>query len=181
VTKDDRREDMALGMGSRAVCDLLSLPSSTLNYWIQLGLVHPSIRAPQGRRVQQYWSVEDVVMVRAVRELRKAGASLQQVRKAVVRLADWEYSISSARLFWDGNDVKIQGPDGEVMSGLKRPGQLVWLLAALPLGRWHSQVRRDAQVIDRAEFAQRDRERLEKQRARREPLARVLRKAGATS
>jgi DNA-binding transcriptional MerR regulator len=164
-----------LGLGSREVCDLIGLPSSTLNYWVQIGLVEPTIRGPQGRRVEQYWSVEDVVIVRSVRELRRAGASLQQVRKASRRLAEWGSSMSNARLYWDGADVIVQTVDGDLVSTIERPGQLVWFLAALPLGKWHDQTSRRARSIEVDEFRQRDRQRLEAHRKKAVPFARLVR------
>src|SRR4051794_36308139 len=98
----------SVGLGSREVCDLLGLPSSTLNYWVQTGLVRPSIRGPEGRRVEQYWSVEDIVVVRAVQRLRGHGASLQAVRKASRELQRWGSAMNNARLFWDGRQIYVE-------------------------------------------------------------------------
>jgi DNA-binding transcriptional MerR regulator len=166
-----------LGLRSSAVCSLLNLPSSTLNYWVQLGLVSPSIRGPQGRRVEQYWSVEDVVVVRAIRQLRQAGASLQQVRKVAKRLTEWGSAMNNARLYWDGEDVLVETNTGELLSGLEHPGQLTWFLIALPLGTWHAQTTKRARPVDLSTIRDRDKARQKAVLARAQPLESLVRKS----
>lgn len=121
------------------------MPPSTLNYWTQIGLVRPSLRRPQGHRVEQYWSVSDIVAVRAVRELRQAGATLQQVRKASSYLVKHGASLTTAHLYWDGTRVLAVDETEDLISTVDPPGQLVFLLAVLPVGRW----RRETQAVAR--------------------------------
>ena len=166
-----------VGLPSREVCALLKIPASTLNYWIQIGLVSPTLRGPQGHRVEQYWSVRDVVIVRAVRQLRTQGASLNQVRKAAERLREWRADMSNARLYWDGNDILIQSTDGNLFSGVHRPNQLVWLLTALPLASWQAQLERRAKPVDVAHFEQKDRGRRERRLGEAVPIEHLLRKS----
>ena len=168
------KESGPLGLRSSAVCRLLNLPSSTLNYWIQIGLVRPSLREPQGRRVEQYWSVEDVVIVRAIRHLRQAGASLQQVRKAAKQLAEWGSAMSNAHLYWDGEDVIVRTASGDLVSAIQRPGQLVWLLAVLPLNTWHQQVEKVALPVDIKSIQGQDRQRSLRQPEVPQTFARLL-------
>lgn len=155
-----------VGLRSRQVCDLLRIPSSTLNYWVQVGVARPSIRGPQGRRVEQYWSVEDVVVVRAVQRLRRQGASLQQVRKARREIEKWGSSMSNARLYWDGREIYLQDEGGDLVSTLKRPSQRAWLLAALPLGEWHRETSTAAGPIELDEQRERSRRRRRQERER---------------
>jgi hypothetical protein len=132
-------EEGPLGLRSRAVCDLLGIPSSTLNYWVQIKLVRPSLRGPEGKRVEQYWSVADVVAVRAIRALRRHGATLQQIQNARTNIVRWGAEMSDATLYWDGRDIVIQTADGEFVSALRAPGQRMWVVAALPLGTWYQE------------------------------------------
>jgi DNA-binding transcriptional MerR regulator len=168
--------ELPSGLRSSEVCRLLGLPSSTLNYWVQIGLVRPTIRGPQGRRVEQYWSVADVVVVRSVRELRRSGASLQQVRRAVKRLTNIGVGIASARLYWDGKDVIVQTDTGDFVSGLERPGQLVWFLTALPLKKWYAEADRWSTPVELDVLKDRDRVRAERQKTTAVPLSQLVRR-----
>ncbi len=144
---------------------MLGIPASTLNYWVQIGLVKPSLRGPEGRRVEYYWSVQDVVAVQAVRALRQAGASLRQVRRARTVIAAWGGSLSNTRLYWDGRDIQLQDEDGNFSSALNRPGQMV-LLGVLPLGVWQDQAARQALPVSLSELRAATRRRRKKQAAR---------------
>ncbi len=159
-----------VGLGSRQVCDLLGIPSSTLNYWVQIGLVRPTIRGPQGRRVEQYWSVEDVVVVRAVQRLRRQGASLQQVRKARRVIEGWGSSMSNARLLWDGREVRLKDESGNLVSTVREPGQQAWVLAVLPLGDWHHETSRVAETIEIDQARERRRRHRQRQRQQSDAL-----------
>jgi DNA-binding transcriptional MerR regulator len=172
------KKSTPLGLRSREVCDLLKIPSSTLNYWIQIGLVTPSIRGPQGRRVEQYWSVEDIVVVRAIQKLRRHGASLQQVRRASECIVAWGSNMSNAKLFWDGTDIKVLATDGSFVSTLENPGQLAWLLAALPLGTWHAHATKRSRPVPVDVLRERDDTRDELKKRTATPLKRLLRGTG---
>ena len=155
-----------VGLRSRTISEMFGIPASTLHSWVQVGLVAPSIRGPQGRRVEQYWSVQDAVVVRVVKELRRSGASLQQVKKAAAAITRYGESLSSARLYWDGRDVLLQSDDGDLVSTIVRPGQLTWFLAVLPLGKWHQQAVRKAEPIDIEAMRELDRRRTGIKRSR---------------
>lgn len=152
---------MPVGLPSHRVWKLTGVPSSTLNYWVRTGLVRPSVRAAEGKRVEQYWSVRDVVIVKAIRNLRHAGASLHQVRKVKRQLADWDLSLSEAALHWDGRDVVITDGEGVATSALLHPGQQVLILVRLPIGLWAEEAAADAEAVPRdlAELRRRRRER----------------------
>jgi DNA-binding transcriptional MerR regulator len=167
-------DEVVLGIRSRAVCELLSIPASTLNYWVQIGIARPSIRAPEGRRVEQVWSVEDVVIVRAVRVLRSRGASLQQVRKAQREMRKHGVSLASARLVWDGDDVLVRANDGELVSMLRQPGQGVLSVLELPLDEWHRSVSPIAKPVDLSRFREQKRRRDRRRRLARETSSSVV-------
>lgn len=149
------------------------MPPSTLNYWVQIGLVAPSLRQPQGRRVEYWWSVEDVVVVRSFRALRDAGASLQRLRRARRQLAQWGVAPSSARVLWDGRELLLATDGDALTSLLSQPGQGMFRVAVLPLGEWHAEVTALAEPVDLAAFRKERRSRAAQQRARRQPFQRL--------
>lgn len=165
--------DEVLGLRSRQVWELLGIPPSTLNYWVQIGLVKPSLRGPEGRRVEYYWSVRDVVAVQAIRALRQAGASLKQVRRARTAIAAWGGSLSDTRLYWDGQDIQLQDADGNFSSALASPGQMV-LLGILPLGAWQDRASHQARPVSLSALRAGSRARRKQQAARRETTESLL-------
>ena len=94
--------------------------------------------------------------MKAVQRLRSRGASLRLIRKAADRLRAWGADISNARLYWDGKDVLVQTTDGNFVSGVQQPGQLVWPIATLPLDTWREWAQRKAHHVDLDELRQRD-------------------------
>jgi DNA-binding transcriptional MerR regulator len=143
------------GLPSRRVWELARIPPSTLNYWVQIKLIRPAYRGPEGRRVEQWWSAEDVVVVRALRALRQAGVSVPKLRRLRKTLEASGHDFGSARLVWTGSDIIVQGNDGEWWSGLDYPGQQMLQLAVLPIADWYEQARAEAQAIDLAAFRRR--------------------------
>lgn len=121
------------------------MPPSTLDYWVRTGLVTPSIRSSQGRRIERLWSLRDVLVVRTIRALRTAGASLQAVRRAREEIERSDQDLTAVRLYWDGTDVLVTDQDG-TRSLARRPGQQVFQVVVLPLDEWHMEHERDPQV-----------------------------------
>lgn len=153
------------------------MPPSTLNYWVQIKLVRPSFRGPEGHRVEQWWSVEDVVIVRTIRALRQQGSSLQQVRKVRSTLESWGHSLSDTRLIWTGGDIVAHGPNGELSSALSEPGQQMFVLDGLPIDVWYREALAHAVPVDLPEFRRTSRRRRRVQAQRREPIANLLGRA----
>lgn len=120
-----------LGKGvysARLAARLASITTRKLRYWGQQGLVRPSVYdAPRSGR--DLYSYTDLVQVRAVAELRRQGASLQKVRKAIdwlrVQMAnsdDWH----TKTLRTDGRDVFVFLDEGDPYSAVSQPGQRVF-------------------------------------------------------
>jgi DNA-binding transcriptional MerR regulator len=159
------------GIPSHVVWQLAGMPASTLDYWVRIGLVRPSLRKSDGQRAERWWTVEDVVVVRAIRALRQAGAPLQRVRRIRKLLEEWGEPMSGARLYWDGRDIIVAGSDGGLTSGLARPGQYMLQLTILPLGDWHEQAQRLVQPVDVQKL---QRKAAERRRARRAESVRLV-------
>ena len=169
-------EGRVLGLPSSRVCKLLKMPPSTLNYWVQIGLVTPTLRAPAGRRAEQWWTIRDVVIVRAVRSLRQCGASMQQVRKAKKWIESVDGDLANIRLFWDGRDIVVTDEDGVLQSAVRHPGQLLLHVAELPLSQWAEDATCDegARERSREDFKRQNRSLVARRSRRVEPTYQAL-------
>lgn len=132
------------------VVRLCGLPYSTLDYWVRTGLVAPSVRGGSGRRRTRQWSVLDVVCVRALKELRDAGASVRVLKRAQILLRDgWTASLRDRMLYWDGGDLIRLDEWENLVSLFVAPGQSVLHVVALSV---------DALRVEAESIAERGRE-----------------------
>lgn len=131
---------------------LLRVAPSTLNYWVSRGFCHPTLDAGKGRRSTRYWTVEDLVVLRSIKELRAAGCSLQLLSLAEERLrASFGRSLGNAVLFYDGKDILVE-EQGVVVSLITQAGQAVFAetvqVAAFPLRPWTEEAHRLAAPVN---------------------------------
>lgn len=130
-------------LGTPEVLRLCGLPYSTLDSWVRMGLVTPSVRAGSGKRRTRLWSIADVVGVRALKELRDAGAPARVLTRAQRTLQDnWTSSLRDRMLYWDGGDLIHIDEWTNIMSLVKAPGQTVFKIIAMPLDEF----RREAEA-----------------------------------
>ena len=126
---------------------------STLEYWVRTGMVSPSIRPSTGKRATRWWSISDVVVVRAIKALRQAGCPLQRVREVKTLIeGTWGEPMESVVLYWDGSDVLGIERWGTVRSAMKHPGQQMFHVVALPMDAWRSEVEQSAEAINVTEL-----------------------------
>lgn len=135
------------GMATPEVVALCGVPASTLASWVARGLCRPSLADSGGRRrATQYWSVRDIVMVRAIRTLRDTGCPLAVLEKASrVLRDDWDSDLANAVLWWDGADIVTVTPAGEVVSLVTQHGQGIFADVAVihvscPIAAWSQQI-----------------------------------------
>lgn len=106
------------------------MSSATLRYWEAIGLLR---RQRPGHRVPSCYGIHDLVRLRILAELRRDGAPLQRVRKALRELqrllpgvldkpGAWQLAVTSK-----GQVVRIEN-DQQLLDLTRRPGQLVWAL-----------------------------------------------------
>jgi DNA-binding transcriptional MerR regulator len=113
----------------REAASIAGLPFSTLNYWHRTGLLSPSLPAPRARCASGY-TFRDLVAVRALVGLRRAGVSLQALRRVVSWIQEQGDAGCSAEalagsvLLLAGDDVQVIR-DGRGFSALRSPGQAV--------------------------------------------------------
>ena len=120
------------------VCRLAGVSPSTLDYWINKGLIYPSIRGPKGQRVTRLWSAKDVVIIRSIKALRNAGCPLQVLRSVKKTLNDsTDESIRDQVLYWDGFDLLGLDNWGNLQSLRRRPRQQMLHVLAIPIGDWN--------------------------------------------
>jgi tetratricopeptide (TPR) repeat protein len=103
----------------RQVAELVGVPESRIRYWAQTGLVGPTERS-QGRIVYNF---QDLVAVKAAKELVDAGVSPQRVRRSLEalrpQLPGVQQPLAALRLVGDGDRVVVvrDGARYEPLSG----------------------------------------------------------------
>ncbi|WP_425325968.1 MerR family transcriptional regulator [Nocardioides dongkuii] len=138
---------VTLAVRTSVVCAAVNVAPSTLAYWIRVRVVSPSVIGSTGKRYERWWSLQDVMAVRAVKALRESGCPLQKVREAVRLLEKSSASLHSTRLVWDGQDVFLQDQWGSIVSAIRKPGQLVLHTTVLPLGQWEAETSAIAEEV----------------------------------
>ena len=113
------------GFSSLAAADLAGITYRQLDHWATTGLVAPSLApARPGTGNRRRYSFTDVVVLRTAGELRRAGVSLQSIRKVAGELKRLGGSeLSQARLIVDGSDVVVLVDETTALSVLRQPGQ----------------------------------------------------------
>lgn len=134
------------------VLTLARIPYSTLDYWVRSGLITPSIQTsiPQQRRPRR-WALDDILRVRALRELYQAGCPVRLLKIAKQRLdEDWNVALTSRHLYWNGGDVFIVDEWDQVISLIGQPGQSAIRMVALPLGPFFQEIEAGyAELLDK--------------------------------
>lgn len=142
-----RSESVVGHLETPAILRLAGIPYSTLDYWVRTGLVEPSIRSGSGRRKARLWSISDAVAVKALKQLRDAGAPVRLLVRARDRLAsEWAPSLTSKVLFWDGGDLLRLDEWDNLQSLIREPGQAALHIVALPLARFAAEA--EAAIVE---------------------------------
>jgi DNA-binding transcriptional MerR regulator len=122
---------MAEDDGYRApdVAKIVGISYRQLDYWARTNLVTPSIRDAGGSGTQREYSFQDIVLLKAIKNLLDTGVNLQRIRKAIDFLRDHlRKPPHGLTLMSDGTKIyACESPD-EVMDLLQR-GQGVFGIA----------------------------------------------------
>ncbi len=59
-----------------------------LGYWDQQGIIKPSTQQANGSGSRRLYSIDDLVQLNLIRQLKKRGWSTQKIREAITRLRD---------------------------------------------------------------------------------------------
>src|SRR5438876_9533564 len=76
--------------------DIVQIPYQTLDYWARTGFIVPRVATANGRGSERRYAFDDLVALRMVRALRKAGASMQALRRVVKALRTVENSLANS-------------------------------------------------------------------------------------
>ncbi len=121
---------MAQGFRGPQVCKIVGISYRQLDHWDRTGLLRPSLAPAKGSGTQRLYSYQDVVQLRIIKQLREAGVSLQQARKAVEFLRDSGSDLASASLVLGANN-SVLARDGDELLDVLRGGQGVFNVVAL--------------------------------------------------
>ena len=111
------------------VAKIVGISYRQLDYWARTGLVTPSIRDAGGSGTQREYSFQDIVILKAIKNLLDTGVNLQRIRKAIGYLRDHlKKPPSGLTLMSDGNKIYACESPTEVMDLLQR-GQGVFGIA----------------------------------------------------
>ena len=153
---------MTIGIATPIAARVAGISERQLAYWSRTGLVRASIRETTGKGVHRRYSLPDVLALRCVGDLRRAGVSLQACRKVQSVLRDEESTtLSAARLVvFDGRkpDVLLARTEHELVSLLEARGQLLNRVHFIPLRALQRDVRRALRLGARKESTRRARE-----------------------
>lgn len=144
---------MAIKRGFRTseVARLTGLTRRQLDHWDRTGFVRPSLAQAEGRGSARFYSFQDVVQLKVAKELRKAGVSLQALRKVVEYLqkaGGLDVPLAEARLVVSGSDVLLLNSQEELVSILSAPGQGV-LRIVLDLPKVVEELRKEIENLRR--------------------------------
>lgn len=106
---------------------LTGLNYDVLDYWAKTDFIAPSVAPAAGKGTQRVYSFRDLVALRVARELRDAGISVQALRQIVKKLKEGERienPFAEERLIVAGDDVILTCDTDELVSVLRRHGQL---------------------------------------------------------
>lgn len=90
-----------------AVAKILDVPENKLRYWSQIGFVGPSLR----KGAKQLFSFQDLISVKAAKELVDRGVRVADIRKALVKVRDTlpnvDRPLDRLRVAFDGSALMV--------------------------------------------------------------------------
>jgi DNA-binding transcriptional MerR regulator len=125
-------------LSTSAVAKLTSATVRMLDHWANTGLLRPSGQDAAGKGSKRRYTFQDIVVVQAVRNLRKGGCPLQTIRRVIRYLLahypDQPSSAALARLtlLTDGTKVYMLTDGQQVVDVVSRQFQIGWVV---PLGK----------------------------------------------
>ena len=117
------------GFRAPEVAKLVGISYRQLDYWARTELVTPSVQDAGGSGTQREYSFQDIVLLKAIKNLLDTGVNLQRIRKAIDFLrTHLKGAPSQLTLLSDGNKVFAAESPDEVIDLLAR-GQGVFAIA----------------------------------------------------
>jgi DNA-binding transcriptional MerR regulator len=117
------------GIPSRVIYDTLGISNQLLSQWVKTDIVRPSIRRGRKGDVRTcgaLWSFYDLLDIKTIKGLRRAGLSMQKARTVIGWLREHGYTLHSTNLATNGENVWINLDDVTVEI-VKVTDQLIFL------------------------------------------------------
>ncbi len=70
------------------IAQMSSFSVRQIGYWAKKGIVVPSVQQAHGSGTRRRYSLDDVLQLRFVRQLKEYGWSIQKIREAITRLRE---------------------------------------------------------------------------------------------
>jgi len=131
--QNKEKEDLSNNLyTTKQASKILEVKESAIRYWVRTKLIKPA-RWENKQRISILYSFTNLVEIKMVNQLRKDGASTQAIRKAVETLRKWEgkNSFANKALIVVGDDVVIYQGEEQLISLVKKRGQIIWADIAL--------------------------------------------------
>ena len=140
-----------LGYCARAARTAAGVTQRELDYWEEKGLAIPSIRPAKGKGSDRRYSYLDLLKLRTIKELRRAGLSLQKIQKAVKKLKERDPDrdpLLTECLVTDGKQLHRVTKDPKALEDvLSSNRQLVF--SVVFIGKLEKEVRRGIRLYER--------------------------------
>lgn len=68
------------------IVELTGFTGRQLGYWDQQGIIKPSVQRSSGSGSRRLYSIDDLLQLNIIRQLKKRGWSTQKIREAITRL-----------------------------------------------------------------------------------------------
>lgn len=115
---------------TRVALKVCGVSARQLDYWVQQRLVEPALTASDVRPNRRY-SFRDLVVIRTIVQLRRAGVALREIRLITDQLAEEDSDLGDAWLVAAGGTV-YRGSDTEAFERVGREkGQLAFTVVVL--------------------------------------------------
>ena len=113
---------------SGEVCEILGVSQRNLDYWIERGVVSPSVtpeegKLKKGKGSKRGYTFGDLLQLAVVKRLRETGLPLEVIRKGLKELRGKNGGLGSTEgkvLLTDGHSLFEKRPSGKIVDVLKR-------------------------------------------------------------
>lgn len=113
------------GIPTRVIYDTF-VYQQKLSYWKKRGYIKPSIRVGKRGR-EALWSFYDLLDIKTILGLRRAGVSMQKVGEVIEYLRQNDYELHDANLITNGEDVWTTFDGEQPIEIVNTTGQLTLL------------------------------------------------------
>ena len=120
---------MTMAFLSREARELTGATQRQLDYWDSIDLVRASVCGSPGKGRARSYSFSDLLKLQVVVSLRRAGVTLQRIRKALKVLDGYsgkDGTWAGKKIVVAGDDILVTTSDRAVLKSLSQPGQLAF-------------------------------------------------------